>query len=198
MAIVFYIFAFLLLSSALAVVMVRNPVYSVLYLIFCFFNAAALCILLGAEYVAMTLVIVYVGAVAVLFLFVVMMLNVDRQAIGSGFVRYLPFGILLVASIVGMMAYAYMNSASIVPHGAINRVPTIHNTKALGLQLYTDYMLAFQICGVILFVAMIGAIVLTIRHSKYVRRQSIYSQVMRRREDCVELKEVATGEGVEL
>ncbi len=198
MQLIFFIFAALMIIAAIAVIAAKNPVHSVLYLIFCFFNASALFILLGAEYIAMTLIIVYVGAVAVLFLFVVMMLNIEQQSIKSTFMHYLPLGLLLIGAVVAIIIYAYYNSAEFIVQNSIAEVPEVHNTKALGLQLYTNYLLAFQLCGLILFVAMVGAIVLTVRKTKYVRRQNITKQLLRTRAECVELKEVQTGKGVTL
>jgi NADH-quinone oxidoreductase subunit J len=198
MSIFFYLFACLILLSALAVVISKNPVYAVLCLIFCFFNAAALFVLLGAEYIAMTLIIVYVGAVAVLFLFVVMMLNVNTESIRKSIVKYLPFGLAMIFTLIGIIFFAYQQSANFIANINLKTPPAINNTKDIGLHLYTDYILAFQMSGIILFVAMLGAIVLTVRHTKYIRRQNIKAQVMKQRSECVELKQVEFGKGVEL
>lgn len=195
---VFYFFAFLMIFSGLMVISLKNPVHSVLFLIFAFFNAAGLFILLGAEFIAMTLVIVYVGAVAVLFLFVVMMLNINIAEMRQGFLKNLPLGVALGALMFIQINYALSLSESIfaerVSAGKIDS--NITNTEALGKILYTDYFLIFQASGIILLVAMIGAIVLTLTHSKDVRRQSIEKQISRRREDSVALMTVRSGEGI--
>ena len=195
---VFYFFAFLMIFSGLMVVTLRNPVHSVLFLIFAFFNAAGLFILLGAEFIAMTLVIVYVGAVAVLFLFVVMMLNINVAEMRQGFLKNLPLGIALGALMFIQINYALSLSEGVfaerVASGKVDL--NITNTAALGKILYTDYFLIFQASGIILLVAMIGAIVLTLTHSKDVRRQSIEKQISRKREDSVALMTVRSGEGI--
>jgi len=196
--IAFYLFSAVLLASASMVVSSRNPVHSVFFLIVTFFNAAALFVLLGAEFLAMILVIVYVGAVAVLFLFVVMMLNVDFAELKEGFVRYLPFGaavgIALVVELVFLEFHWVFPSAA---SGAIASATPAHtsNTAALGAILYTDYIYYFQIAGLILLVAMIGAIVLTLRHRPNVRRQSIARQLARTPAMSVELRDVKPGQG---
>jgi NADH-quinone oxidoreductase subunit J len=200
-ALCFYIFAAILIASAVMVIAARNPVHSVLFLILGFFNAAGLFVLMGAEFLAMILVVVYVGAVAVLFLFVVMMLDVDFTALRSGFLRYLPIGGLIglillaeLALIVGAWSFApEAASASQLPIPDPNQ---ISNTHALGLVLYTDYVYAFQLSGLILLVAMIGAIVLTLREREGVRRQDISRQINRTREQSVELVKVPTRGGV--
>lgn len=196
----FYVLSAFLLMSSLAVISVRNPVYSVLFLIFCFFNAAGLFVLLGAEYVAMTLVIVYVGAVAVLFLFVVMMLDVDIVAMRQGFLKYLPFGAgmatLLFAEIY-MIASALKNT-EIITAAAQHATPEateVTNTLALGHILYTDYVYAFQLSGMVLLVAMIGAIVLSLRSQKRSLKQNINAQVSRKRSDAMKIVNVKSGEG---
>ena len=197
----FYVFSAILVASAAMVIAARNPVHSVLFLILAFFNAAALFILMGAEFLAMILVIVYVGAVAVLFLFVVMMLDVDFAKLRSGMMRYLPVGsavglILLaeLALVVGVWNFApEAASATQVP---IPDPAQVSNTHALGLVLYTDYIYLFQVAGLVLLVAMVGAIVLTLRHREDVRRQTISQQVLRRREDSVAIVKVPTGSGV--
>lgn len=193
---VFYVFALFTILSGLMVISLRNPVHAVLFLIFCFFNAAGLFILLGAEFIAMTLVIVYVGAVAVLFLFVVMMLNINVAEIRQGFLKNLPLGIALGALMFIQIYYALNLSRDSF---TINeKVVTNHvtNTEALGLILYTDYFLIFQLSGIILLVAMIGAIVLTLTHSKNVRRQNIQKQILRTRDESVMLVDVKVGEGI--
>ncbi len=199
-AICFYLFAAVAVASGVMVVVSRNPVHSVLFLILAFFNAAGLFVLLGAEFLAMILVIVYVGAVAVLFLFVVMMLDIDFVQLRSGAVRYLPIGatvgiILAVELILIFGAWAFAPS---VGQSLAAPIPGAHvtNTAALGDLLYTKYAYAFQASGVILLIAMIGAIVLTLRHKPDVRRQNIGTQVSRRRVDTVALVKVKTGEGI--
>jgi NADH-quinone oxidoreductase subunit J len=197
-AIAFYIFSAVLLLSALMVIGARNPVHSVLFLILAFFNAAALFVLLGAEFLAMILVVVYVGAVAVLFLFVVMMLDIDFVELRRGFMQYLPLGALigltlLVELLVPLFAWAFGNA---VPAARSNPLPAgVSNTEALGRILYTDYIFYFQTAGIILLVAMIGAIVLTLRHRPGVRRQSIARQVAREPADAVVLVDVKPGQG---
>jgi NADH-quinone oxidoreductase subunit J len=182
------------------VVAARNPVHSVLFLILAFFDAAALFILIGAEFLAMILVIVYVGAVAVLFLFVVMMLDIDFVQLRSGFVRYLPIGalvgLILLAELVLVSVSWAVTPAGLVVGAAPAGANAISNTRALGDILYTRYLFAFQAAGLILLVAMIGAIVLTLRHRGDVRRQSIAAQLARTRAQSVEIVKVPVGEGV--
>lgn len=197
--IVFYTFSSLLVLSAFMVVSLQNPVHSVLFLIFAFFNAAGLFILLGAEFIAMTLVIVYVGAVAVLFLFVVMMLNVNTTQLKQGFLKNAPLGLLLGIIMFFQIYIALSNSASFLPNPLNPGVmPALTNTEQIGMILYTDYFIAFQLAGLVLLVAMIGAIVLTLTHSKDAKRQNITKQVMQRREDSVELVDVKIGAGVKI
>ena len=200
-AILFYIFAVGAVAAGVMVVAAINPVHSVLFLILAFFNTAALFVLIGAEFLAMILVIVYVGAVAVLFLFVVMMLEIDFAELRSGFVRYLPVGalvglILLAELVLISVSWALSPSGTIVgavaPAGAV----VISNTRALGDILYTRYLFPFQVAGLILLVAMIGAIVLTLRHRADVRRQSIEAQLARTRAQSVEVVKVPVGERV--
>jgi len=198
-AIAFYLFAVVAVVSGVMVVAARNPVHSVLFLILAFFNSAGLFVLMGAEFLAMILVVVYVGAVAVLFLFVVMMLDINFVALREGFLRYLPIGtviglILLVELIVVFGAWVVAPSAQqqvLVPMQS-----DVTNTEALGRVLYTDYIYLFQAAGLILLVAMIGAIVLTLRQRAGVRRQSIAAQVGRRRADTLEVKDVPSGSGI--
>lgn len=199
--ILFYVFAAVLTMSALAVIGARNPIYSVFYLILAFFNAAGLFVLIGAEYIAMTLVIVYVGAVAVLFLFVVMMLNVDLEKIRAGFIRYLPLGLLvavvLFAELGALIYISFDKPMEIAPATLIMpKADEIDNATAIGQLMYTHFALLFQVSGLILLVAMIGAIVLTLRQREGVRKQRILKQVSRKREDAVALVKVKTGEGV--
>jgi NADH-quinone oxidoreductase subunit J len=185
--------------SALMVVSVRNPVYSVLFLILAFFNAAGLFLLIGAEYIAMTLVIVYVGAVAVLFLFVVMMLDINITEMKQGFLRYLPAG-LVVAGLffveIILAIYASLKDPSpLLQKAAIPLAEGMTNTRAIGNVLYTDYVLLFQLAGLVLLVAMIGAIVLTHRSRPGVRRQDIGNQISRSRKNAIELISLKPGEG---
>lgn len=200
-AFAFYLFAFITLISAIMVISARNPVNSVLFLILAFFNAAGLFVLLGAEFIAMILVIVYVGAVAVLFLFVVMMLDVSFADLRKGAMQYIPMGliaggILLAELVVIAIAWtlsdtALQNAASPVPD-----VEKITNTQAIGQVLYTDYIFAFQTAGLVLLVAMIGAIVLTHRRRPGVRRQVVSEQQNRTQAESMEIKKVTSGTGI--
>ena len=197
-AIAFYLFSAVMIGSALLVIAARNPVHSVLFLILAFFNAAALFVLLGAEFLAMILLVVYVGAVAVLFLFVVMMLDIDFAALRQGFMLYLPLGgligaVLLAELFVVVGAWAFGGTvASMVAQPS---TAGVSNTQALGRILYTDYIFYFQTAGLILLVAMIGAIVLTLRHRPGVKRQSISRQVARTRVQSIALVDVKPGQG---
>lgn len=196
----FYLFAVIAVLACLTVITARNSVYAVLSLILSFFAVAGLFLLLGAEYLAMTLVIVYVGAVAVLFLFVVMMLNIDVQITKRSFVKYLPTGILLVGTIIALFLIAYSSKNLEFSIDMALPVDTsgISNTEQIARQLYTDYFVAFQVCGLILFAAMVGVIVLTVRHKKIIRRQNSMHQVLRTRDESVELLEVESKSGVKL
>ncbi len=198
-AIAFYVLAAVAIVSAIAVISARNPVHSVLFLILTFFTAAGLFVLLGAEFLAMLLVVVYVGAVAVLFLFVVMMLDVDFVELKQGFLSYLPVGFLIALALLGELGLVAVAATSangaplaIAPEG----VSEITNAEAIGQVLYTQYLLVFQLAGLILFVAMIGAIVLTLRHRPGVKKQDIAAQVGRRRSQAVELKDIRPGQGL--
>ena len=200
-AIFFYLFAFIAVAAAFMVIAARNPVHSVLYLILTFFNAAALFLLTGAEFLAMILLVVYVGAVAVLFLFVVMMLDVDFAELKRGALQYAPIGaligIVLAAELIVVVG-GYALAPNIAGQGALPTpdLATRTNTAALGDILYTQYIFYFQIAGVVLLVAMIGAIVLTLRHKEGVKRQSIAVQVARTPETAIEIKKVETGKGL--
>ncbi len=198
-ALAFYLFAGILTLSALAVITARNPVHSVLFLILAFFNAAGLFILLGAEFVGMILVIVYVGAVAVLFLFVVMMLDISFADLRKGAMQYVPVGLLAGLILLVELSIAYGTwSAADIKAGGAKKIPggeELTNTELLGLTLYTDYILAFQIAGLILFVAMIGSIVLTHRTRPGVRKQKVSDQYARRPEDAMEIVKVTPGTG---
>jgi NADH-quinone oxidoreductase subunit J len=194
----FYLFAGVTLLSALMVITARAPVHSVLFLILAFFNAAGLFVLLGAEFVAMILVIVYVGAVAVLFLFVVMMLDMGFEDLRKGAMQYVPLGLIIGAVLLIELGIVY-SAWQFAPEAAANIASPIGdgaNTEALGLILYTKYAFPFQVAGLILLVAMIGAIVLTHRTRPGVRRQKIADQNNRKRADAMEIVKIKTGEGV--
>jgi len=198
--IVFYVFATTTVAAGVMVVAVRNPVHSVLFLILAFFSSAGLFVLLGAEFLAMILVIVYVGAVAVLFLFVVMMLDINFVELRQGFLQYLPIG-GVIGLILMIELIMLLGSQAVAPEwaGAAAPIPPVEetsNTRALGEVLYTRYIYGFQTAGMILFSAMIGAIVLTLRERTGVRKQRVAAQIGRRREDAVELKKVAPRGGV--
>ncbi|HEX9556941.1 MAG TPA: NADH-quinone oxidoreductase subunit J [Reyranella sp.] len=200
-ALAFYVFGFVVMASAAMVVVSRNPVYSVLFLILAFFNAAALFVLIGAEFIAMILVIVYVGAVAVLFLFVVMMLDINLTELREGFLKYLPvgamIGIVLLLEILLGLGVIGSNPTTLAGLGKAGpQVLAIDNTRAIGRVLYTQYFYLFQIAGVVLLVAMIGAIVLTLRSRPGVRRQRIGEQLYRPKEDAVTVVKVPTRGGV--
>lgn len=200
-AIAFYLFAATAIGAAAMVVFARNPVHSVLFLILAFFNAAGLFVLMGAEFLAMILVVVYVGAVAVLFLFVVMMLDVNFVRLREGFMRYLPLGALiglafLAELVLIVIAWTVSPKAATVSLAPKPPLTQLTNTEALGQILYTQYFYLFQAAGFVLLVAMIGAIVLTLRHRAGTRRQSILMQISRKKSDSVELVDVTTGSGV--
>ncbi len=199
-ALFFYLFAAICVASAVMVIVSRNPVHSVLFLILAFVNASGLFVLMGAEFLAMILVVVYVGAVAVLFLFVVMMLDIDFRELRAGFVRYLPIGalvgLIVLAELVLISVGWALAPAATIAGAAAPAGAAISNTRALGDILYTRYLFPFQAAGLILLVAMIGAIVLTLRHRADVRRQSIGAQLARTRAQSVEVVKVPVGEGV--
>jgi NADH-quinone oxidoreductase subunit J len=200
----FYLFATMVIASGALVVLARNPVHSVLWLILAFFNAAGLMILVGAEFIAMLLVIVYVGAVAVLFLFVVMMLNIDFAELRAGFVKNAPLAvavavILLAEIVLGVGAYRVGLIELGAPDGTAAPILGKSNIENIGILLYSRYLFLFEMAGIILLVAMIGAIVLTHRESRAVRaHQDITKQNMRRPEDATEMKRPEVGQGVEL
>jgi NADH-quinone oxidoreductase subunit J len=195
----FYLFATVMIASAVAVIFARNPVHSVLWLILAFFNAAGLMLLVGAEFIAMLLVIVYVGAVAVLFLFVVMMLDIDFAQLRSGFTKNLPFGIIIAVVLLAEIVLAISAwRAGPALSGAAPREATQPNIEALGQVLYSRFLYPFEIAGLILLVAMIGAIVLTHRSRGDVRGQKISRQVDRRPEDAVKLENPEVGGGMTL
>ncbi|MBY0317113.1 MAG: NADH-quinone oxidoreductase subunit J [Reyranella sp.] len=200
-ALAFYVFAFVVMASAAMVVVSRNPVYSVLFLILAFFNAAALFVLIGAEFIAMILVIVYVGAVAVLFLFVVMMLDINLTELREGFLKYLPvgalIGLVLLAEILlglGVIGSSPTSLGTLAKAGP--QVLAVDNTRAIGRVLYTQYFYLFQVAGLVLLVAMIGAIVLTLRTRPGVRRQRISEQLYRPKGDAVTVVKVPSRGGV--
>jgi NADH-quinone oxidoreductase subunit J len=195
----FYLFATLTIASSIAVIFARNPVHSVLWLIVAFFNAAGLMLLVGAEFIAMLLVIVYVGAVAVLFLFVVMMLDIDFAVLRRGFTRNLPFGILIALVLLAevIIAVSAWRAGPALSGRAIPEAAQ-PNIVALGQLLYSRYLLPFEIAGLILLVAMIGAIVLTHRRRRDTRPQKIWKQVRRRPQDAVRITHPEVGEGVKL
>lgn len=197
----FYLFAGVCVASAFMVIAAKNPVHSVLFLILAFVNAAGLFVLLGAEFLAMILVVVYVGAVAVLFLFVVMMLDVDFAELRQGSLQYLPVGALvgivfLVELLLVVGGWTFGGGAPKAIAAAIPPLAEITNTEALGLVLYTRYVYFFEAAGIVLLIAMIGAIVLTLHHRRGVKRQSIAAQNARDPREAVELRKVRPGQGI--
>jgi NADH-quinone oxidoreductase subunit J len=202
-ALFFYLFASVCVASAVMVIASKNPVHSVLFLILAFFNAAGLFVLMGAEFLAMILVIVYVGAVAVLFLFVVMMLDVDFTALRQGFLDYLPVGGLIGIVFFGELVAMVVLGSGALGTGAgkpiadpIPPLADVTNTEALGLVLYTRYVYYFEAAGLVLLVAMIGAIVLTLRHKPNVKRQNVADQVARTKATAIKIRRVRPGQGV--
>ena len=200
-ALIFYLFATVTVAAGVMVISTRNPVHSVLFLILAFFNAAGLFVLMGAEFLAMILVVVYVGAVAVLFIFVVMMLDINFTELRQGFLQYLPIGalvgiILLAELIMVVGAWVVAPAAGLATSLPIPPPDQVTNTQALGEVLYTKYIYLFQGAGMILLLAMVGAIVLTLRKRPGVRRQKIAAQVGVAREDVIEVKNVTTGTGI--
>ena len=200
-AIAFYIFAAIIIASAVLVIAARNPVHSVFFLILAFFNAAGLFVLAGAEFLAMIMVIVYVGAVAVLFMFVVMMIDINVVRLREGFLQYLPVGVLVGLILLIELIFIVTTQVYVPDVLAISAAPTpaisdVTNTDALGRLIYTHYVYLFQAGGLILLVAMIGAIVLTLRERPGVRKQRIADQVGRRRDEAVEIKKVTPGSGI--
>lgn len=200
-SLVFYFFAICIVISSVMVIAARNSVHSVFFLILSFFTAAGLLLLIGAEYLAMTLVIVYVGAVAVLFLFVVMMLNVNFASLRAGFLQYLPVGALVAGVLFAQMSaliYASVRAPSL-PVPAQMPLPDaadIDNASAIGRVLYTDYIHLFQLSGIVLLIAMIGAITLTLRHREGVKKQKISRQVTRTRDESIAMTNPKSGQGV--
>jgi NADH-quinone oxidoreductase subunit J len=200
-ALFFYLFAGVCVACAFMVIAAKNPVHSVLYLILAFVNAAGLFVLMGAEFLAMILIVVYVGAVAVLFLFVVMMLDVDFAELRQGFLQYLPVGALVGVIFLAelLLVVGAWTIGPAVPNAIAAPIPpfySVSNTEALGQVLYTRYIYFFQTAGVILLVAMIGAIVLTLRHKPNIKRQDISRQVARTKADSIEVVKVRPGQGL--
>jgi len=199
-ALFFYLFAGVCVASAFMVIASRNPVHSVLFLIMAFVNAAGLFVMMGAEFLGMILIVVYVGAVAVLFLFVVMMLDVNFVELRQGFLQYLPVGMLIGVIFLSellLVVGAWVIGPSL-PQAISAPIPTtITNTEALGLVLYTRYVYYFEAAGLVLLVAMIGAIVLTLRHKANVKRQSIAAQNARTKETAIDMINVRPGQGIE-
>ena len=195
----FYFFSVVIVVSAILVVISRNPVHSVLWLIVTFFGSSGLFILLGAEFLALILMIVYVGAVAVLFMFVVMMLNINFDQLRSGFTRYLPVGLLigLILFVELSLVFSDWVPANSYDYKIQNStIGDVENTKQLGLVLYTDFVLYFQLAGIILLIAMIGAIVLTHQRKRNIKRQDILAQIYRDPEKAIELKDIKPGQGL--
>ncbi len=197
----FYLFAAIAIASAFMVIASRNPVHSVLFLILTFVNAAGLFVLIGAEFLAMILIVVYVGAVAVLFLFVVMMLDVDFAELGQGFLQYLPIGVIvglvfLVELLLVVGSWVIGPGVASAIRAPIPSAAQVTNTQALGRVLYTNYVHYFELAGVVLLVAMIGAIVLTLRHKTNVKRQDISAQNARSKASAMEVRKVPTGQGI--
>lgn len=195
-ALIFYLFAGITVAAGVMVISARNPVHSVLWLILAFFNAAGLFVLLGAEYIAMTLVIVYVGAVAVLFLFVVMMLDIDVAEMREGFLQYMPMGAVIGLILLAELTMVLGGWTASTEQTGLPIPDGMTNAHAIGMVLYTDYFFLFQAAGLILLVAMIGAIVLTLRSRPGVVRQDITTQHMRTVEESVEIKKVQPGQGI--
>ena len=200
-AFAFYMFAAIVIASGALTILSRNPVHSVLWLILAFFNAAGLMLLVGAEFIAMLLVIVYVGAVAVLFLFVVMMLNVDYASLRTGFIRNLPFGLLIAAVLLAeiVLAIGVWSFADLGPDTRMAMIEAdVPNIEAIGRALYDRYLLVFEGAGIVLLVAMVGAIVLTQRERAGVKPQNIGKQIRRRPDEATRNTQPEVGKGVEL
>ncbi len=195
----FWLFASVLLVSAALVITLRNPVHAVLFLILAFFNGAGLFLLAGAEFLAMILVVVYVGAVLVLWLFIIMMLDVDFAELKAGFIRNAPLGLLVGGVLLAELLFVFLKWQPAPMAERLKMAPAmqgVNNTEALGRILYTDHVYFFQVAGMILLVAMIGAIVLSLHHRKDVKRQDVARQVARKREEAVRLVDVEPGKGL--
>ena len=201
-SLIFYFFSFIAVLSALLVISSKNPVHSVLFLILSFVNASGLFILLGAEFLAMILVVVYVGAVAVLFLFVVMMLDINFVQLREGFLQYLPFGallgIVLFVELIMIFLSNKLTDISLIEYNVLPALKEIENTKEIGSVLYTEYFYLFQLSGLILLVAMIGSIVLTLRQRPGVKKQSIHKQINIDAKRAIEKKKINFGSGVDV
>lgn len=200
-AALFYLFSVVLLASAVMVISARNPVYAVLFLIMCFFQASGLFLLMGAEFLGFILLIVYVGAVAVLFLFVVMMLDLNFRAMKQGFQRYLPVGgavALVLLSELVLVGWRWVVEPQAVSTAQTANESMVDNTRALGQVLYTDYFYPFQVSGFILLVAMVGAIVLTLRHGRDALRQKTSEQLNRPMSEIIEVRKIAPGQGADI
>ena len=195
----FYLFSFIMIASAFMVILSRNPVHSVLFLILCFFNSAGIFLILGAEFLAFILVIVYVGAVAVLFLFVVMMLDVEFKSISSTVISYLPIGLtigVIVLAELMLVLFTWKRDYSVTDNLSITTDKQYSNTEIIGLVLYTDNILFFQLAGLILLASMIGAIVLTVNHRPSAKRQDINKQVERDAESSIKNIDMKPGSGI--
>ena len=198
-SLLFYLFSFIMIASAFMVILSRNPVHSVLFLILCFFNSAGIFLILGAEFLAFILVIVYVGAVAVLFLFVVMMLDVEFKSISSSVISYLPIGMtigVIVLAELMLVLFTWRRNYSVTDNLVSSNDSQFSNTETIGLVLYTDNILFFQLAGLILLASMIGAIVLTVNHRPSAKRQDINKQVERDAESSIENIDIKPGSGI--
>ena len=198
-SLLFYLFSFIMIASAFMVILSRNPVHSVLFLILCFFNSAGIFLILGAEFLAFILVIVYVGAVAVLFLFVVMMLDVEFKSISSTVISYLPIGLtigVIVLAELMLVLFTWKRDYSVTDNLSLNTDTQYSNTEIIGLVLYTDNILFFQLAGLILLASMIGAIILTVNHRPSAKRQDINKQVERDAESSIKNIDMKPGSGI--
>ena len=198
-SLLFYLFSFIMIASAFMVILSRNPVHSVLFLILCFFNSAGIFLILGAEFLAFILVIVYVGAVAVLFLFVVMMLDVEFKSISSSVISYLPIGMtigVIVLAELMLVLFTWKRDYSVTDSLSVTKDMQYSNTETIGLVLYTDNILFFQLAGLILLASMIGAIVLTVNHRPSAKRQDINKQVERDAKSSIKNIDVKPGSGI--
>ena len=198
-SLLFYLFSFIMIASAFMVILSRNPVHSVLFLILCFFNSAGIFLILGAEFLAFILVIVYVGAVAVLFLFVVMMLDVEFKSISSTVISYLPIGLTIGVIILAelmLVLFTWKRDSSVTDNLSLSTDTQYSNTEIIGLVLYTDNILFFQLAGLILLASMIGAIILTVNHRPSAKRQDINKQVERDAESSIKNIDMKPGSGI--
>ena len=198
-SLLFYLFSFIMIASAFMVILSRNPVHSVLFLILCFFNSAGIFLILGAEFLAFILVIVYVGAVAVLFLFVVMMLDVEFKSISSTVISYLPIGLtigIIILAELMLVLFTWKRDYSVTDNLSLNTDTQYSNTEIIGLVLYTDNILFFQLAGLILLASMIGAIILTVNHRPSAKRQDINKQVERDAESSIKNIDMKPGSGI--